>query len=156
MKEIITKNRSLLEETEKLLNDQIKLEGVSSAIYRSMASWAEIKGYEKSAEFLYDHSEEEKMHIVPPVDPLFRVGELGLGYDKEEDLVVLISREIIPEDEDAKNARVVRFWCSRSQIRSMCRWGIEVASRGRPLCPQCGEPMDPEGHFCPKKNGHKH
>ena len=42
MKEIITKNRSLLEETERLLNDQIKLEGVSSAIYRSMASWAEI------------------------------------------------------------------------------------------------------------------
>jgi uncharacterized repeat protein (TIGR03847 family) len=100
--------------------------------------------------------EEDKMHIVPPVDPLFRVGELGLGYDKDQDLVVLISREIIPEDEDPENARVVRFWCSRSQIRSMCRWGIEVASRGRPLCPQCGEPMDPGGHFCPKKNGHKH
>ena len=100
--------------------------------------------------------EEEKMHIVPPVDPLFRVGELGLGYDKDQDLVVLISREIIPEDEDTKNARVVRFWCSRSQIRSMCRWGIEVASRGRPLCPQCGEPMDPEGHFCPNRNGHRH
>ena len=55
MKEIITKNRSLLEETEKLLNDQIKLEGVSSAFYRSMASWAEIKGFENSAAFLYDH-----------------------------------------------------------------------------------------------------
>ena len=64
MKEIITKNRSLLEETERLLNDQIKLEGVSSAIYRSMASWAEIKGFEHSAAFLYDHSEEEKMHMM--------------------------------------------------------------------------------------------
>ncbi len=100
--------------------------------------------------------EEDKMHIAPPVDPLFRVGEIGLGYDKDQDLVVLISREIVPEGEDPKDARVVRFWCTRSQIRSMCRWGIEVAARGRPLCPQCGEPMDPSGHFCPKKNGHKH
>lgn len=64
MKEIITKNRSLLEETEKLLNDQIKLEGVSSAIYLSMASWAEIKGFENSSSFLYDHAEEEKMHMM--------------------------------------------------------------------------------------------
>lgn len=64
MKEFITKTRSLLEETEKLLNDQIKLEAVSSAIYLSMGSWAEIKGYENSAAFLYGHSEEEKMHMM--------------------------------------------------------------------------------------------
>lgn len=64
MKEFITKSRSLLKETEKLLNDQIKLEAVSSAIYLSMGSWAEIKGYENSASFLYDHSEEEKMHMM--------------------------------------------------------------------------------------------
>jgi ferritin len=51
MKEFITKSRSLHEETEKLLNAQIKLEAVSSAIYLSMASWAEIKGYEKSSAF---------------------------------------------------------------------------------------------------------
>lgn len=100
--------------------------------------------------------DEEHMHIIPPVDPMFRVGELGLGYDQENDLVVLVAREFVGEEEDAEQARVVRFWCTRSQIRTMCRWGMEVAARGRPLCPQCGEPMDPEGHFCPKKNGHKH
>lgn len=74
MKELITKNRSLLSETEKLLNGQIKLEGVSSAIYLSMASWAEIKGYEHSAQFLYDHADEERMHMMK----LFRyVNEAG-------------------------------------------------------------------------------
>jgi hypothetical protein len=25
-----------------------------------------------------------------------------------------------------------------------------------PMCPQCGQPMEPEGHFCAKKNGHLH
>ena len=104
-----------------------------------------------SAEF-----EEEKMHINPPVDPLFRVGELGLGYDAERDLVVLVAREMVPEGEEGEDASVVRLWCTRSQLRAMCHWGMEVASRGRAICPQCGQPMDPEGHFCPKKNGHMH
>jgi uncharacterized repeat protein (TIGR03847 family) len=100
--------------------------------------------------------EEEKMHILPPVDPLFRVGELGLGYDEENDLLILVARELIDENQQAEEAGVVRFWCTRSQLRAMSNWGIEIASRGRPLCPQCREPMDPEGHFCPKKNGHSH
>jgi hypothetical protein len=51
---------------------------------------------------------------------------------------------------------VVRFWASRAQIRMLARWGVEVVSRGRPICPQCGQPEEPEGYFCPKKNGHKH
>lgn len=100
--------------------------------------------------------DEKNMRITPPLDPLFRVGELGLGYDAEHDLVVLVVREIVGDDQNPEEAAIVRFWCTRAQIRSMCRWGIEIASRGRPVCPQCGEPMEPEGHFCPKKNGHKH
>jgi uncharacterized repeat protein (TIGR03847 family) len=106
---------------------------------------------EASADFV-----EEQMRIHPPVDPLFRVGELGLGYDTESDLVVLITRELVPEGDNEEDASVVRFWCKRAQIRAMCHWGMEIASRGRPTCPQCGQPMDPEGHFCPKKNGHQH
>ena len=99
---------------------------------------------------------EDKMHIHPPVDPHFRVGEIGLGYDQNRDLVVIIARELLTEEQDPESAAVIRYWCSRSQLRALARWGMEVASRGRPLCPQCGQPMEPEGHFCPKKNGHKH
>jgi len=99
--------------------------------------------------------EEEKMRINSPGDPLFRVGEFGLGYDSENDLIVLVTRELLPEGQDPAEASVVRFWSTRSQLRAMSHWGMEVAARGRPTCPQCGEPMDPEGHFCPKKNGHK-
>jgi uncharacterized repeat protein (TIGR03847 family) len=100
--------------------------------------------------------DEEKMHIHPPVDPLFRTGELGLGYNAEDDQVVLIAREQVAEDQNPDDATVVRFWCTRSQLRAMSQWGMEVASHGRPICNQCGEPIDPEGHFCPKKNGHRH
>lgn len=99
---------------------------------------------------------EEKMRIHPPVDPLFRVGEIGLGYDQSRDRAVVILRELLTEEQDPESAAVARFWCSRSQLRALSRWGAEVVSRGRPVCPQCGQPMEPEGHFCPKKNGHKH
>jgi len=99
---------------------------------------------------------EEQMRINPPVEPLFRVGEVGLGYDKGRDRVLLIVREMLNEEDDPESAAVVRFWCTRPQLRAMAHWGAEVVSRGRPICPQCGGPMEPEGHFCPKKNGHKH
>ena len=99
---------------------------------------------------------EAQMHINPPVDPLFRVGEVGLGYEIEHDRVVLQTRELISEDDDEDTAAIVRFWCTREQIRKLARWGAEVVTRGRPTCPQCGAPIEADGHFCPKKNGHRH
>jgi len=99
---------------------------------------------------------EEQMRIHPPVDPAFRVGEIGLGYDQARDRVVLFVRELQGEDAEPESGSVIRFWCTRTQIHKLARWGAEIASRGRPTCPQCGQPMEPEGHFCPKKNGHLH
>lgn len=96
----------------------------------------------------------EKMTVQPPVDPLFRVGELGLAFDADQDKMVLVAREIVTEGVEPEEVSLVRFWCTRSQIRALAAWGLDVVNRGRPVCPQCGEPMDPEGHFCPKKNGH--
>ena len=100
--------------------------------------------------------DEEKMHIHPPVDPIFRVGELGLAYDADQDLLILVAREVQGEGINPEETGVVRFWCTRSQLRVLGKWGLEISGRGRPICPQCGEPMEPEGHFCPKRNGHKH
>lgn len=99
--------------------------------------------------------DEDKMHIHPPVDPLFRAGEMGLGYDSERDLVALLTRELVSDEENDEEAAVVRFWFTRRQAMQLIAWGLEVIQRGRPICPQCGQPIDPEGHFCPKKNGHK-
>lgn len=96
--------------------------------------------------------DDEQMALEEPLDPRFRVGQIGLGYDEDSDRLVLVARELIDEDAESE---VVRFWCTRSQLRAMCYWGLEVASRGRPICGNCGEPKDPEGHFCPKSNGHK-
>ncbi|NNC70818.1 MAG: ferritin [Flavobacteriaceae bacterium] len=49
---------------EKALNGQITVEAESSQVYLAMASWAEIKGLEGVAEFMYAHSDEERMHML--------------------------------------------------------------------------------------------
>ena len=63
-KEIVTLQRSLLHDTEKMLNKQIEMEGKSSASYLSMASWCDMMGYNNAAKLLYEHAEEERQHML--------------------------------------------------------------------------------------------
>lgn len=63
-KQIVTPKRSLTAQTEKLLNEQVGKEAASSSYYLSMASWCEKTGYANAAEFLYRHSDEERMHML--------------------------------------------------------------------------------------------
>ncbi len=75
------------------------------------------------------------MRINPPVDPMFRVGEIGLGYDQVRDRVVLLVRELLTEDQDPESGAVIRFWCTREQIHKMARWGAEVSQTRTPALP---------------------
>lgn len=52
---------------EEALNNQITLEAESSQFYLAMASWADTQGYEGTANFFYDHSDEERMHMLKMV-----------------------------------------------------------------------------------------
>ncbi len=47
-----------------ILNLQIEKEAYSSQLYLAMASWAEKSGYSSTAKFLYEHAEEERMHML--------------------------------------------------------------------------------------------
>lgn len=91
--------------------------------------------------------------LEQPVEPLFRIGQLGLGYDQESDLLVVVAYAV-PEEEDQETIDVVRFWATRDQMRALARHVAEVAAGGRPICVLCGRPIDPQGHFCPRRNGH--
>lgn len=97
------------------------------------------------------------MSLEEPLEPDLRVGQMGLGYDEERNLLVLVAQELLPEDADPSTASSARFWATAAQMRTLARHAAEVIAAGRPLCPLCGEPMDPENpdaHFCPRKNGH--
>ena len=90
--------------------------------------------------------------IQEPMEPEFIVGQIGLGYDQEQDAIVLVVQEIQLENRDPSTAR---FWASRSQMKAMSNHTLEVIEQGRPICPLCDNPIDPDGHFCPKSNGYE-
>lgn len=49
---------------ETALNNQLLIEAESSQIYLAMASWAETQGLGGTAQFLYKHSDEERIHML--------------------------------------------------------------------------------------------
>ena len=48
-----------------------------------------------------------------------------------------------------------RLGITRSSAALIVRVGAELVTSGRPTCGLCGRPMDPEGHSCPRTNGHR-
>jgi len=91
------------------------------------------------------------MRLREPAEALFRVGNMGLGYNEETDQVVLVAYELVDEEEEPN---VVSFWATRDQVQALVQHTIEVVRAGRPICGNCGRPMDKDGHFCPQRNGH--
>lgn len=92
------------------------------------------------------------MRLREPVESLFRVGNMGLGYNEDTDQVVLVAYELVDEGEEPS---IVSFWASRTQVKSLIQHALDVVKAGRPICGNCGLPIDAEGHFCPNRNGHK-
>lgn len=46
------------------LNNQVEAEANASQLYLAMASWADSRGLEGISEFLFAHSDEERMHML--------------------------------------------------------------------------------------------
>lgn len=95
------------------------------------------------------------MDLEYPLEPAFRVGQVNLGYDRVSERLVVIAHEVGGEDEEDDTPSVARFWATPAQMRALSIRGQEVVAAGRPKCAMCGEPIDPEGHFCPRRNGHR-
>jgi uncharacterized repeat protein (TIGR03847 family) len=95
------------------------------------------------------------LSLLDPVSPRFRIGRLGLGYEADDDLMVIFAQEMLSEEEAARREPAVgRFWASREQMAALSEHIKKLASAGRPICALCGNPIDPDGHFCPPSNGH--
>ena len=96
-----------------------------------------------------------------PIDPAFRVMQLIVGYDDDDDKIWIIAKAmaigedgtVVDPDDDA--VPTARFICSRAQVRAFCEHALEVAKQGRPICPLCNRPIDRSGHFCPRSDGHR-
>ena len=93
-----------------------------------------------------------KMALIEPVVAEWVVGSLGVSYSEDTDRVLLVAEELVEEGETGASARIL---ATRAQISALSRHGAEVVAAGRPPCPLCGQPLDPQGHVCVRLNGHR-
>jgi uncharacterized repeat protein (TIGR03847 family) len=100
------------------------------------------------------------LDLEEPALPEWAVGTLQVSYDPETDRVLIVAEEllVVDEDDDEVPARVpgiARFGTTREQVAAIAIRGTSLVQAGRPPCPLCGHPLDPEGHACPRTNGHR-
>jgi len=94
----------------------------------------------------------EDLELTEPTEPHWVIGTLGVTYDEALDRIVLVAEELVPEDEDGDMAQ---FMITREQAAAFAIRATSLVEAGRPPCPLCGLPIDPEGHECPRTNGHR-
>ena len=79
------------------------------------------------------------------------VGSIGVTYDEPEERIVVVLEELTGEDETPASALLVRFTLAQARRRSPAS-RFELVAQGRPNCRFCGQPIDPDGHACPRMN----
>ncbi len=94
------------------------------------------------------------MGLRVPLEPRWRVGELSLGLDREEDRFLLELTEFVAADDPAE-PQEARIWVDRDLARRLAAQALEIVEQGRPTCELCGRPTELDGsHVCPGTNGH--
>lgn len=100
--------------------------------------------------------------LIVPLEEEFRVGTMGLGWDADSRSIVVellaFTEEELDEsvvlDDTEEGPDAVRVFLSPVQARAFATRAERVLSAGRPPCPLCTGPLDPEGHICPRQNGY--
>lgn len=103
------------------------------------------------------------MQFAEPDEVAFVLGPVGLGYDRDNDRLVLRLEEVVAVDDNgeplddredplAEDRGALRVMITREQAHAFCRHAIAVVAAGRPPCRWCSRPAEPEGHVCPRMN----
>jgi uncharacterized repeat protein (TIGR03847 family) len=79
--------------------------------------------------------------------------EGGAELDASLTASILAAFETSDDDEE-DGPDVLRVRVTAATARSFVRRAAEVVASGRPPCPLCGQPLDKQGHICPRRNGH--
>ena len=103
---------------------------------------------------------EDVAPLDQPILEEFRVGTLAIAWDGDDGLVVVEAHAAGEADAEAEGGDeetdVLRVRITPAAARAFARRALRVVAAGRPPCPLCGRPLDPEGHVCPRLNGHGH
>ena len=86
--------------------------------------------------------------LEPEYEVDFAGGDIAIAVDEETETIE-VSLESIEED-DVLELTLSKEWAGGLAIAI-----TRLVEAGRPACPLCGGPLDPQGHDCPRTNGHR-
>jgi len=110
-----------------LLTEKQQVEALTEAIDEMVENLEKEFGLTRHQELFVD---EVSMSIKEPVEPLFRVGAMGLGYDANRDRILLVAQEALGEEEN-RDPREVRFFATRAQMQVLSVYARDIIARGR-------------------------
>ncbi len=94
-----------------------------------------------------------------PREMAWVAGSMTVGYDEHSDRVLLVIEEVRIEADDeggeavlAEEPANLRVRLTRGQVAAYIDHARTLVAGGRPPCRLCGQPIDPEGHVCPRLN----
>lgn len=93
--------------------------------------------------------------LSTPVEEDFRVSVLRIAWDGDAERVLIEASSEPAEDDDELTGDVLTVRISGSGARAFVERAESVIAAGRPPCPFCTLPLDPEGHICPRANGYR-
>ena len=151
----------------------VSLEKVQVALLaeRLTALLAEVRG--RGADVPEEPTTEEidRAPLEEPLVETFRVGTMALVWDGDDESIVVEARELTEteaadeeeaaeeaeaEEKEDEDADLVRVHLEPRQALAFAARALEVVAAGRPPCPFCGQPLNPEGHICARRNGYMH
>ena len=81
----------------------------------------------------------------------FKVGRLSLRHDAASNCFFLTVHDV---EEPEEGAATLSFWLTNQQGNELAAEALKVCAAGRPRCFLCGQAINPDGHNCPRANGH--
>ncbi|HEU0130743.1 MAG TPA: DUF3090 domain-containing protein [Mycobacteriales bacterium] len=104
---------------------------------------------------------EDVAPLDQPILEEFRAGTLAIAWDGEDGMVVVEAHEMTDaqdaeDDDETAEGDLLRVRITPAFARAFVKRALRVVAAGRPPCPLCGRPLDPEGHVCARLNGHGH
>ena len=95
----------------------------------------------------------DAMSLEPPFRPIWRVGAIAVGLDRETGRFHVELTEFVPEGD--VEPRTGRIAMDRDQARRLAAHAATIVGEGRERCRRCSRPIEPDGrHVCPATNGH--
>jgi uncharacterized repeat protein (TIGR03847 family) len=93
-----------------------------------------------------------------PIEQDFQIGVISITWETNRVIVNIQAAsqddELILDDLESGPDLVVAS-LNIAQVKGFCERAKVVVSAGRPACPFCALPVDPNGHLCPRANGYR-